>query len=222
MSNKRRQERIGKRYQVFFGPSGTPYMGFIKNLSEEGIAITSRTVFKPGTGLSLMLRPEQQELRLEGVVRWSYRPFNAGLEAGADMGIQFIEKFPEYATFFEKLKQNFKELRLEPRFEKSFRVTFRSPKEFMQAYTQNISLGGLFIQTEEPLQKDSVVEVEIDLEDVHDTIQVEGRVVFVITPRVAERTGQEQGVGVEIVKYFGDSKIRFENYLSRWFRGSLK
>ncbi len=219
MHEKRSQQRVPNRIQVFFGPEGTPYVGFIRNLSVGGVAINSRTVYKPGTYLNLVIRSEPTDIRTEGQVRWSYRPeCPTGFDASFDMGIMFTDYNAEYQQLLEKLQGSFKELRKEPRFEKVFRVRFNGPQEFMDAYTLNISIGGLYIQTEEPLEMKSLIDVEIELADINRTIRVEGKVVFVANQQVAERLGMNAGVGVEITKYFDDGKAVFQDYCNKLIR----
>lgn len=216
MGENRNHTRVPYRIPVFFGTEGTPYAGFVTNLSEGGVAIKSRTVYKPGTALNLMLKPESFQFMLEGEVRWSYRPnFPVGIDGNFDMGIMFTEANSEYQQYFEDLKGNFKDLRKDFRFEKVFKVVFKTPNEFIKAYTQNLSLGGLYIATEEPLEKDSIIDVEIDLIDIDEVIRVGGKVVFVADQKTAGRMGLNAGVGVEIIEYYEDSKQKFQSYLKQ-------
>jgi len=216
MAENRSQMRIPNRIPVFFGPEGVPYAGFITNLCENGFSITSRTVYKPGTNLKLLVKPEDRQFLMDGQVRWSYRPnFPVGIDGNFDMGVMLTENNLDYLQYFSELKNNFTDTRCEPRFDKVFKVVFQTPKEFIKAYTQNLSLGGLYIATEEPLQKGSVIEVEIDLIDIDENIKVEGKVVFVAEEKTASRLGLNAGVGVEIIQYFGDSREKFKNYLKQ-------
>ena len=218
MKEKRTQDRISGRYQVHFGPEGAPYIGFIKNLSKSGVAISSRTVYKPGTFLNMMIQTDSKSIFTSGYVRWSYRSERLiDIEGSFDMGVMFDKSNPDYINFFENHKKNFMEGRRDPRFEKVYKVSFKTPKEFMQAYTQNISLGGLFIITEEPLENDSIVEVEIEMTDISETIRVEAKVVFIVDEALSKKLGLGVGVGVKIVKYFNDGKEKLQKLLGKWY-----
>jgi uncharacterized protein (TIGR02266 family) len=216
-SNKRKLTRTPHKTQVFFGKNGTPYMGFIKNMSAGGLAIAAKTVFKPGDYLNLLIKNKSEDIYMSGQVRWTNRTIrDLAVDAVFDMGVQFTEYSLNYDELLTEVEKEFKEKRRETRFEKVYRVKFTSPSELMQAYTENISMGGMFIHTEEKLEKGSIVDLEIILADVNDSIKVEARVVFVADKAVSERIGRGPGLGVEIVRYKDDGKARFQEYLGRW------
>lgn len=215
--NKRKLPRTPFKTQVFFGKTGTPYMGFIKNLSAGGIAISAKTVFKPGEYLNLLIKDSGGDVTMSGQVRWTNRVVrDLAVDAVFDMGVQFTEYSLDYDDLIHRVEDSFSEKRREERFEKIYRVRFNNPRELMEAYSENISLGGLFVHTPDCLEKNSIVDLEIILADVEDAVQVECKVVFVSDEALATRIGRGPGMGLQIVRYHGDGKAKFQKYLGRW------
>ncbi len=94
-------------------------------------------------------------------------------------------------------------------------VEFKNFEQFSQEYTKNISQGGLFIRTSEPLAPQSVLEIHLILPDEPEHILLVGEVVHVIDEKDARAKGVEPGVGVHFVDYEETAKQAIENYISK-------
>ncbi|MCA9606261.1 MAG: PilZ domain-containing protein, partial [Myxococcales bacterium] len=88
-------------------------------------------------------------------------------------------------------------------------VRLRSPTdaEFMETHLGNVSEVGLFVRTEEPSQKSTLLKIEIDLDAGGETITGVGRVVWRRVPLQASDAAPA-GMGIKFIKLQGDGKAR--------------
>lgn len=89
--------------------------------------------------------------------------------------------------------------RSDPRIERTFRVKYPSLDDFVIAYTSNISRGGMFVLTEDPLPVGTVVRVSLELPDEEadegPVVPCVARVAYVQDPG----GGEPAGMGLELV-----------------------
>ncbi|HYR19906.1 MAG TPA: TIGR02266 family protein [Myxococcales bacterium] len=92
-----------------------------------------------------------------------------------------------------------------PRYAARFAVRFGTVEEFRREYATNISVGGLFIRTNDPPLMEAVVTVSLELPG---GAPVEGKAVVVhrVTPEEAAQRKVDPGVGVQFVH--GDDAFR--------------
>jgi len=95
--------------------------------------------------------------------------------------------------------------RATPRYAARFAVRFGTVEEFRREYATNISVGGLFIRTDDPPLMEAVVTVVLELPG---GAPVEGKAVVVhrVTPEEAASRNVDPGVGVQFVH--GDDAFR--------------
>jgi len=100
--------------------------------------------------------------------------------------------------------------RKHPRVPLSLLVQFRfnTFDEFLAEYSENISIGGMFIRTEAPREEGALIYLQFSLKDGSRLIEGLGRVVRVNPPGVA---GQVPGMGVEFVNFDPDSMALIED-----------
>ncbi len=94
--------------------------------------------------------------------------------------------------------------REEPRAEVELEVHYRTVQEFAAAYSQNISGGGIFIRTQEPLRLNQEVRVRFTLPGIARTFDVRGIVVW--TNPATSRSSFPSGMGIKFVDL--DSEAR--------------
>ena len=106
----------------------------------------------------------------------------------------------------EDTEKTGQERRKFPRKPLSLLVQFRfnTFENFLAEYSDNISLGGIFIRTETPKEKGSIIYLQFSLEDGEQLIEGVGPVVHVNEPGVA---GRVPGMGVEFMN-FDDASMR--------------
>jgi len=94
-------------------------------------------------------------------------------------------------------------------------VHFRSYDQFYQEYTSNLSKGGLFIKTKEPLPPQSVIEIKLFLPDEENPLSAVGEVVHIITPEFAEEKGWNPGMGVHLIDFEETVQKQLERYIHK-------
>lgn len=72
--------------------------------------------------------------------------------------------------------------RREPRAEVEFEVHYRTAQEFLAAYSRNISRGGIYIQTQHPLQLAQEALIRFTLPGMPHRFEVNGVVVWINFP----------------------------------------
>jgi uncharacterized protein (TIGR02266 family) len=97
----------------------------------------------------------------------------------------------------------------------NLRIKFRSANldEFIERYAVDVSRGGIFIRTREPLSVGSRLKLDFQLLDAGALIEGEGTVVWIRQPDAA-RTEVTPGMGVRFDKLTADSQARLDRILS--------
>lgn len=87
------------------------------------------------------------------------------------------------------------------------RVEYEQLNQFFADYSRNISQGGLFIQTEEPLSPGKTLKLRITAPDLGVPLALESTVRWVVTPDEATRDNPA-GMGVEFA--YGSEEERLD------------
>ena len=212
---KRKHKRISKRYPIYFGEAFPKDMGFIKNLSLGGVAISSKTVYAQKTKLVLRINDDENFIDLQGIVRWC-TDLNRIIRTGTlmrSMGIEFIDPPSEYTAFLFNLFEGHHENRTSPRFERAFNVILDPSKESIERFAVDISMGGMFIATSDLPQVNTFVEIKILLPDAMKAIRTKARVVHVVDAEKAVALGLNQGFGVQFAEFFDQGREYLDHYV---------
>lgn len=84
-----------------------------------------------------------------------------------------------------------------PRVRSRLQVGWASPREFLVAYSENISCGGIFVATPNPPQLGETVDLLLELPDGKSPARTQAEVVQRVTPAEAAATGREAGAGLQ-------------------------
>lgn len=99
------------------------------------------------------------------------------------------------------------------RLENELSVTYRTVDGFISDWATNISRGGLFINSREPLPVGTVVRLIISLPDTAFPFDLEGKVVRVVAP---DNPGNEPpGMGIEFVDVDEEKRGRIERFVEK-------
>ncbi len=71
---------------------------------------------------------------------------------------------------------------------------------FSVCLTQNISGGGLFVETKKPFSLDSEVFLDFFLPGFRDKFKLKGKVIHRVTEREAKKDGYVPGMGIEFIE----------------------
>ncbi|MFO8056186.1 MAG: TIGR02266 family protein [bacterium] len=97
-------------------------------------------------------------------------------------------------------------------------VVFKSFDQFYREYTKNISKGGLFIKTRNPLKPQTVIEINLKLPEREDPLNLVGEVVHVIDPETADAQGWDPGIGVQFVDFEEGAHQELEEYVASLYK----
>jgi uncharacterized protein (TIGR02266 family) len=101
------------------------------------------------------------------------------------------------------------------RFHTQFTVRFRTAREFVREHAENISRGGLFIQTQTPPQVDEVITVQLELPDGGPPATTSGLVMHRVTVAEAEQQGVVPGIGVQFLDADDEFRDRIDRYVAQ-------
>jgi len=93
------------------------------------------------------------------------------------------------------------ELRKQARVPATFKVACSTPKEFLEGYTFDLSLGGVFVKTENPLSLGEIITLQISLPDEAETFEALGEAAW-INKKETVTFGKKipPGMGVKFIK----------------------
>ena len=102
--------------------------------------------------------------------------------------------------------------RTEPRNLKTLSLTYKDRNAFIKAYTANISAGGLFIKTENPLKKDEMFLLKLQLPGLPEPLTIKSEVAW------TKKGGDEAdsgpgGMGVQFIEMSKTVRQTLEKYL---------
>ena len=102
--------------------------------------------------------------------------------------------------FRSSYKESPDERRRQRRFSKKLKVAYATPKEFIDSYIFNLSVGGLFIETKELLNQGEMLNLKVFLPDKGEDLDVIGEVIWSSEKKHRTRTGEyPPGMGVKFV-----------------------
>ncbi len=217
---QRQEERISSRYLIYFGEKEPEFAGFIKNLSQKGLAIVSGKSFDAGTRLTMLLhsRYDEDPISLTGIVRRMDNRLSQWLQrviGQIEMGIELEEPPNEYLDFIERIIQEQQEVRHQTRFDKVFHVSFFQFNMLLEEVSLNISRGGVFISSTNPPYPGETVQLKIEIEDINESIDVEAQVVRTITPDDAKRRGLVPGFGAKFLHFNSEDQGTLNAFINQ-------
>jgi type IV pilus assembly protein PilZ len=207
-------------FPVRYVSEGAAIQTTSRGLSGEGIAVRSLVPPRVGARISLALylpgnpKPEVAV----GIVAASARdrPVPAGF------WVQFTtidaaarERIAALVADKARRPRELRAPRGFPRFHTQFTVRFRTAREFVREHAQNISRGGVFIQTSSPPQIDEVITVQLELPDGGEPAAASGLVMHRVTPEEAEQQGILPGIGVQFLDADDRFRERIDHYVER-------
>lgn len=140
---------------------------------------------------------------------------------------EFLEKeynqlSGQFRSIVEVITLRFKEMldkscamtkRTTPRIERALSLVFKDREAFFRAYTGNVSAGGLFIKTENPLIAGDQLSVKLQLPGVSDPLQIKCEVAWARTTQESQ-PGRPPGMGVKFVQISNRDHRILKQYLS--------
>ena len=94
-------------------------------------------------------------------------------------------------------------------------VDYRSDGNYLFDFCRDLGVGGVFIQTKEPLPMGSDVALTFTLPDSKETLDAKGKVIWV-QGFVPERKDLAPGMGVQFEQFAPEQRELLENFISRY------
>jgi uncharacterized protein (TIGR02266 family) len=206
-----------------------------RELSAEGVFVRSLQPPEPGTQVALrMYLPGHTEADdTTAVVRGVREHPESGFWAefvslDAEVGGRIQELLKRRANAAKagpatrigaiSLKRGDDKRRAFPRYEARFQVGWSTVQDFVLEYAANISVGGVFVQTDNPPELDRIVTVSLKLPGSDSAVETKGVIVHRVTREEATEKGTISGMGVQ----FLDSSDEFRGAIERAIDHILK
>lgn len=106
-----------------------------------------------------------------------------------------------------------KERRLSDRLPVQLRVDYQSAQSFISEYTMNISKGGMFISTRNPLAVGTEIELKFHIPGREVPFTIEGEVAWV-TP-YDRKSNLIPGMGIRFKKISEEDRRAFESFIEK-------
>ncbi len=194
---RRDDDRRPYRIRVYFWDRDTNKrsLGYTTNISTSGMYITTSRLLPRGTRIRVALRSaDDRNVAIEAVVA---RAIRSKLQIQPNgMGVRFLRVDELVSEIIPEIDAKLP--REEAPSEKGvYRLRFASREQFLAAYWQDISTGGIFVPTDQPAALDETVTIEL---------QVEGSPPLAFQARVVHRAERGDGnlmagMGVELMSF---------------------
>ena len=112
------------------------------------------------------------------------------------------------------MAKNLAERRKHPRFPVRIRIQYRATDQFFTDYIHNLSLGGIFVETAEPLPVNTVLKVQFSLPSMRKPIVADGIVVHAFQIG-RKRNPVASGMGIRFSDLDPQNRQALERYLVR-------
>lgn len=104
--------------------------------------------------------------------------------------------------------------RKDPRFDVNIKVDYSTKGMFVSNYVTNLSKGGVFIQTEDPLPIQSQINLTFTLPEVNIKIEAKGKVTWTYDIKRGTST-VISGMGIKFTDLTAKHKALIEDYISK-------
>ena len=210
---------------VKFAGGGLSMQTTTSRIGAEGMFVRSLVTPKEGSRLDLTisLPSSARPLDLAGLVMASPEPTQ---EAG--FWVQFDGLSDDLRSFLDVLLRSkgvrgpgrplrtaetvvrADKPRAYPRVPARLRVGWTSSRDFLSAYSQNISRGGIFIATDDPPPLREIIELSVELPDGLPPVKTRAEVVRRVTTVEAKRSGAVAGAGFQFLDASDDFRERLD------------
>jgi uncharacterized protein (TIGR02266 family) len=208
---------------VRFSGGGLSMQTTSSRLSAEGVFIRGVVTPKQGALVSTQLTlPGSPPVEARGTVTERVMPGSQGKEAGFWLRFDNIE-----GDGRERLEELLRR-RAEPggsakraftRVPAHLKVKWQSAREFLVAYAENISAGGIFVATPDPPPLSSVIDLSMELPDGPEAAKTKAEVIQRISVQEAKEQRKQAGAGLQFVGSDDEFRRRLdlciENLLAR-------
>ena len=197
--NTRRSPRVSVNFLVEIALGGTIFREYASTLSGGGLFITCEEKLEPETIVCLHFRPAKHLPTMEAKARICYNL------PGRGAGFEFTEIQPEHRQLLLRLiHRKTGDKRRFPRSPLATQIEYEQCLSL--ALSRDVSLGGMFIETSDPLPADTMLNVRFNLDDNGPAVIAVARVAYQIL---------RLGMGIEFLELAPGDSERLEAYIAR-------
>jgi hypothetical protein len=197
--NLRRYPRVAVTFPVEITLGDKTIRGRASTLSGGGLCLEGQEDIAVGTVISLQFRPAKHLPVMEAKARVCYHL------PGQGAALEFTEINPDHRQLLLRLiHRKTADKRQHPRAPLATQVECQDCVSL--AFSRDVSLGGLFIETSEPLPINTEVNLRFHLNSDDPVVIALGRVCYQV-PKI--------GMGIEFVELSPDDRKRIEAYVAR-------
>ncbi len=135
------------------------------------------------------------------------------LEAGCDHVLSRPLDPDQLAATVRKFEGGI--VRTAPRVEARLRVRFGHDQDLLTSYSVNLSTGGLFLETEDPLPAETPLNLEFDLPTGASIIACQGRVAWVNPPDRSKKQQLPPGMGIQFLNLSLEDMGKIRDFVKR-------
>jgi len=208
-NGRRSSVRVKVRLKVRFKDTDSFINEYTHNISKGGLFIKTQKAcgLRDKVEIVLILPESGEEISALGEVIHIITPEQATEQSPAGMGIQIQELEPGGQDKIEKFIQDHLKARADllgrrehPRVEARIRVKFESKEALVEEFVNNISHGGIFIQTDKPRKVGEKFSIILVHPDTSQEMILHGEVVRVVVSEEANLQGVKPGMGIKFLK----------------------
>ena len=133
-----------------------------------------------------------------------FNKLSSGFRAILVASIERYQKLLERATSFSS--------RSEPRAQKALSLSYKDRKAFLKAYSGNVSTGGLFIMTENPLPEGETFALHLQLPGLPEPLKIKSKVSWARKEKGAGKTNPP-GMGITFMEMSDKDYQLIKQYL---------
>lgn len=195
----RKYPRVSARFPVSYTVSGRTYRSHATTLGGGGLFLQDSGKLVPGAEILLRFRPARHLCFIQARAKVQYQI------PGEGVGIEFIEvRQEDHQLLLRFIHHRTGNRRLSPRVPL---VTQVYCEEFMWlAFSRDVSLGGMFVETKQPVPVGSRLTIRFHLEEGDPIVLATGTVKYVV-PKL--------GVGVQFYDIEPPDRARLAEYVSK-------
>ena len=224
MTERRQYRRIETKKKIKFGVDVTGNLGYLIDVSMFGARVATKYPLPAGTKIKLEIEGANNEIiKAQGHIQWSKSP--APEDKKHDLGLMGINISWRDGNFLPFLSYLIEERRTKGvipgehiiDIQKGERVEyiFEETHEILKQYKETISRGGIFIPTEHPKPKGTLVSLRLIIPQILEDVLVEGKVTFSIDVPTAGKTKRPPGMGIAFIKFAEGDKEKLFDFLEK-------
>ena len=212
---KRKSKRAPSNIRIYFGKRSADRLGHVQDISERGIKIRARKLYPEKTELLLHIEvPGHGMVSATGMVKRA-RMVEPSVEPyqPAEMGVVIIEGNKRLEEMIKNLLEEYVDQRDERRSEIKLKVSLGDVHRLIHEFSHNIGKGGIFVVTENPPPKGSIINASLWLPGQDEELLAQCAVVHVCPPETASEQGRLPGVGLRFISFAKGHEEKYVQYL---------